>query len=61
LQRWYGFDIRVTDPTLLDRTITMSLDAESPTQAIELLCNVLHARVVREGSRVTLVRLSPRL
>jgi ferric-dicitrate binding protein FerR (iron transport regulator) len=52
--RWYDLDIRVSDPTLAARHLTLTLRGESPSQVINGLALLLQARVEQRGQIITL-------
>jgi ferric-dicitrate binding protein FerR (iron transport regulator) len=56
LNRWYDVDIRIGDPQLDARRITVELAAGSANDLIEVLEYSFNMRVVREGRVLTLYR-----
>ncbi len=60
IQRWYNVDLVVGDPSLGRRTLTMTVTPGEPMhQVLDVLCDLLGARVDRRGSRLTLVERAP--
>jgi ferric-dicitrate binding protein FerR (iron transport regulator) len=57
LERRYDIDIRVADPALADRRLTITLTSESTPDMLELVTVPLSATYVRHGRSVV---LSPR-
>lgn len=53
LHRWYGLQVQVTDQKMLSYRVTTSLQTESPAQGIDLIAQLLEARVTRSGNVVT--------
>jgi transmembrane sensor len=54
LTRWYGYDVRLADTTLADRTVTIALSTRSSAEAFSALKLVLDVDVTFDGHRVTL-------
>jgi ferric-dicitrate binding protein FerR (iron transport regulator) len=54
LSRWYDIDMRLGDPAIASRRITMSLDTESVAEMLSLLEASLDLRVEQKGRTVTL-------
>jgi transmembrane sensor len=55
LQRWYGVTVRVSDSSLLRRTVHTTLGDESADKALEILALTLGARVERHGDTATVI------
>jgi transmembrane sensor len=51
LERWYGIEIEVTDPILLDRLVTTTLGTTTASRAMELVAFVVEGRLELNGSR----------
>jgi ferric-dicitrate binding protein FerR (iron transport regulator) len=61
LTRWYGYDVRLADTTLADRTVTIALSTQSSAEAFSALKLVLDVDATFDGHRVTLTPVrSPR-
>lgn len=54
LNRWYGADIRLGDSTLARLTLTATFTDETLAQALDLVADVLGARLERHGATVVL-------
>lgn len=51
LERWYGIEIEVADPILLDRLVTTTLGPTTASRAMELVAFVVEGRLELNGSR----------
>jgi transmembrane sensor len=56
LERWYGVDVRLADPSLARETLTASFSYESLSEALATVNTVLNLRAERAGNVVTLSR-----
>lgn len=54
LQRWYGIDLRVTDTTLLQRTVNGTTPVDSAAATVKWLALILGADVIQRGDTVFL-------
>jgi len=54
LERWYGIDITVVSPQLLDRRVSAVFLVKSPGEALDILASVLRANIVRQGTTATI-------
>jgi ferric-dicitrate binding protein FerR (iron transport regulator) len=54
LERWYDVTIVVRDSTLAHASVSVTLDAESADQAMDLLSDILNASWTRSGHIITL-------
>ena len=54
LRRWYGLDLRITDPVLATRTLTASFRGDSAAQVVRLIALALGADAVQRGDTVLL-------
>lgn len=54
LERWYGIQVSVTDPMLLDEQLTASFLTDEPTGAINSIASLLRVSVIRTGNHITL-------
>ena len=54
LQRWYGIDLRVTDATLLQRTVNGTNPGDSAAATVKWIALILGADVVQRGDTVFL-------
>ena len=59
LERWYGLEIQLGDPSLAQETFTASFTPESFSEALSTLMTVLRLRSERDGATVTLHRRGP--
>ncbi len=53
LSRWYDLDVRIADSALDAAPLTAAFRDESPTEALDAIALVLHARYERRGRVVT--------
>jgi len=58
MRRWYGIQLRVSDPSLLDKHITATFTGEPPERVLEVLRLVLGADIERRGD-TAIVRPAP--
>lgn len=56
MQRWYGIDIRLNDPTLSKELVTATLRSQNPQEAVRIIAVIFGARTVRNGNTVTIYR-----
>jgi ferric-dicitrate binding protein FerR (iron transport regulator) len=54
LSRWYGYQFRCSDSTLVRKNVTIALDAHSSAEALALLGQLLSAHLTVVGDTVTL-------
>ena len=59
LDRWFDLDIRIGDPALHNRQLTVTYHDDPITTVIGSLERALHAKAVRDGRKVTLYGASP--
>lgn len=52
LERWYGVEVRVTEPALLDRHLTSEFEGESLDEVLRVIGTALDVRYQRTGNRV---------
>ena len=53
IRRWYGVTLRVTDSSLVDRTLTFDATGESVDQVLKIIGLDLGARIERQGDTAT--------
>jgi transmembrane sensor len=53
LHRWYGINVHVADPSLLERHVTASFNGEPVDQVLKIIGLTLGARVDRQGDSAT--------
>ena len=53
VRRWYGVTLRVTDSSLVDRTLTFDATGESVDQVLKIIGLDLGARIERRGDTAT--------
>jgi transmembrane sensor len=53
VRRWYGVPLRVTDSSLIDRTLTFDATGESVDQVLKIIGLDLGARIERQGDTAT--------
>jgi transmembrane sensor len=49
VKRWYGIDLKLSEPKLADRRITATFDNETPEAMLDILRLVLGAEIQRRG------------
>lgn len=54
LERWYGIQIDVADPALLQRTVTTTLGPEASSEAVEIIAFAVRGTATFTGHRATL-------
>jgi ferric-dicitrate binding protein FerR (iron transport regulator) len=55
VSRWYGYQFRYADSTLAQRTVTLGVSTQSPTEALAAIERVLHVNLAVSGNTVTLI------
>ena len=53
MRRWYGLDLRVTDPALASRRVTATFDRETGAEAVRIVAAVMGGVVRVAGDTVT--------
>jgi transmembrane sensor len=53
VRRWYGVTLRITDSSLIDRTLTFDATGESVDQVLKIIGLDLGARIERQGDTAT--------
>lgn len=54
LERWYGITLDVSQPALLDRLVSTTLDTETTSEAIDLVAIAVKGRVRMDGRRAVI-------
>lgn len=60
LRRWYGIELRLSDPSLGNQHITATFEGESAQQVLDIVALALGAQVERRGDTAFIGRRSPR-
>lgn len=56
MERWYGIQIKLSDPSLGAELVTATLGSQSRSNAIHIIALMLGARTANDGTTVTLYR-----
>jgi len=54
LERWYGLEFRIADTALASHHVSVTLSIDKPTDAMNILKNVLGVSMTRDGNVITL-------
>jgi transmembrane sensor len=60
LRRWYGIELRLSEPALANQHITATFERESAQQVLDIVALALGAQVERRGDTAFIGRRSPR-
>jgi transmembrane sensor len=56
VEKTYGIRVEITDPVLVQQTVTATFTDRSAAQVMDVLCSVVNARCETAGDTVTMSR-----